>query len=98
MLEQVYVVAAEAPGRWRARAFAPGFGISEDPATGSAVAAFAGFVAALEHSEFTVVQGVEMGRPSELRLRVARDDNGALSEVRVAGDAVIVGHGSLAAG
>ncbi|HVV35390.1 MAG TPA: PhzF family phenazine biosynthesis protein [Acidimicrobiales bacterium] len=94
-LDQVYVVVSETPGRWRARSFAPGFGIPEDPATGSAVAAFAGFVARLEPTEFTVVQGVEMGRPSELRLTVARDGAGALTEVRVAGEAVVVGGGAL---
>ena len=95
VLDQAYVVVREAPERWRARSFAPGFGIPEDPATGSAVAAFAGFVAALAPTEFTVVQGVEMGRPSELRLSVARDGAGALTEVRVAGEAVVIGGGSL---
>ncbi|HVT77656.1 MAG TPA: PhzF family phenazine biosynthesis protein [Acidimicrobiales bacterium] len=95
VLDQVYVVVAETPARWRARSFAPGFGIPEDPATGSAVAAFAGFVAGLAPTQFSVVQGVEMGRPSELRLTVERDGAGALTEVRVAGEAVVVGGGAL---
>ena len=95
VLDQVYAVAAEAADRWRARAFAPGFGISEDPATGSAVAAFAGFVAHLRPDAFVVHQGVEMGRPSELRLRVERDAGGGLTAVRVAGEAVAIGGGTL---
>jgi trans-2,3-dihydro-3-hydroxyanthranilate isomerase len=95
--DSVYAVSPEtdAPGsRWRARAFVPGFGISEDPATGSAVAAFAGFVSGLECDRFVVTQGVEMGRPSELRLSVERVE-GKLSAVRVAGEAVVIGGGSL---
>jgi trans-2,3-dihydro-3-hydroxyanthranilate isomerase len=95
VLDQAYVVVAEATDRWRARSFAPGFGITEDPATGSAVAAFAGFAADLPHDSFVVTQGVEMGRPSELRLSVDRDANGALGAVRVAGEAVVIGGGSL---
>jgi trans-2,3-dihydro-3-hydroxyanthranilate isomerase len=96
-LENVYAVAPEgdAPGdRWRARSFVLGMGIAEDPATGSAVAAFAGFVAALPYDRFVVTQGVEMGRPSELRLTVTREGS-SLTEVRVAGEAVVVGRGSL---
>jgi trans-2,3-dihydro-3-hydroxyanthranilate isomerase len=96
-LDSVYAVAPEgdAPGaRWRARSYVLGFGIAEDPATGSAVAAFAGFIAHLPHDDFVVTQGVEMGRPSELRLHVARD-GAAITEVRVAGEAVVVGSGSL---
>jgi trans-2,3-dihydro-3-hydroxyanthranilate isomerase len=95
--ESVYTVTPEdaAPGsRWRARAFVPGFGISEDPATGSAVAAFAGFVSGIDCERFIVRQGVEMGRPSELRLSVERVD-GELRAVRVAGEAVVIGGGSL---
>jgi predicted PhzF superfamily epimerase YddE/YHI9 len=41
-----------------------------------------------------VTQGVEMGRPSELRLTVLRDGS-TITEVRVAGEAVVVGRGSL---
>ena len=54
-------------------------GITEDPATGSAAAAFAGVLAALaglpdgEHA-FAIEQGYEMGRPSliELAMTIAR--------------------------
>jgi trans-2,3-dihydro-3-hydroxyanthranilate isomerase len=79
--------------------FAPGFGIPEDPATGAAVAAFAGYLAA--HAGFgdgvqivRIEQGYEMGRPSllELTIHVA---GGTLVEASIAGDAVIVMEGTL---
>jgi trans-2,3-dihydro-3-hydroxyanthranilate isomerase len=98
-LDSVYAVTpdGDAPGaRWRARSFVLGMGIAEDPATGSAVAAFAGFVAGLPHDAFVVTQGVEMGRPSELRLSLERDGT-TIAAVRVAGEAVVVGSGSLRA-
>ena len=85
--------------RWRARMFAPGFGIAEDPATGSAAAAAAGLLAASRQlragpMQWVIEQGVEMGRPSELR--VALDHDGAeASGVLVGGDAVVVGDGEM---
>ena len=93
-LDQVYAVAPISETEWSARSFAPGFGIAEDPATGSAVAAFAGFVASLPHDHLVVHQGVEMGRPSELRLSLERE-GASLIAVRVAGEAVVVGSGTL---
>jgi trans-2,3-dihydro-3-hydroxyanthranilate isomerase len=85
--------------RWRARCYVPGFGIAEDPATGSAAAAAAGLLAASRQLRkgalrWVLEQGVEMGRPSELR--VALDHDGAeASAVLVGGDAVVVGAGEL---
>lgn len=85
--------------RWRARMYAPDLGIAEDPATGAAAAAAAGFLAASRQLRagpmaWVVEQGVEMGRPSELR--VALDHDGAeASAVLVGGDAVVVGEGQL---
>ena len=51
----------------------PALGIAEDPATGSAVAAFSGFLAKLPKYQngvfsFTIEQGFEMGRPSILEM------------------------------
>lgn len=80
---------------WRARMFATEFGIAEDPATGSAAAAFAGLVAGLTVDDVTIDQGVEMGRPSKLFVSVKRDGDGRLSAVRVGGQAVVVGGGRL---
>lgn len=58
------------PGQVTARFFAPGVGVPEDPATGSAAVALA---AALRHSgvddgDLTVLQGDQVGSPSEIRL------------------------------
>jgi len=85
--------------RWRARMYAPGLGIAEDPATGAAAAAAAGLLAASRQLgkgplQWVIEQGVEMGRPSELR--VALDHDGAeASAVLVGGDAVVVGGGEM---
>jgi trans-2,3-dihydro-3-hydroxyanthranilate isomerase len=81
----------------RARMFAPAMGISEDPATGAAASAFAGYLAARDERRegtlnWTILQGVEMGRPSTLYLSAELSD-GAVSAVRVAGNAVLVSEG-----
>ena len=58
---------------FHARMFAPDIGIAEDPATGSAAAAFAGVVHRFDalpdglHKR-TIEQGYEMGRPSLIEL------------------------------
>ena len=80
----------------RARMFAPLDGITEDPATGSAAAALAGYLATLEERALalTIDQGVEMGRPS--RIEVSADwESGGLKSVTVAGSAVKVAEGRL---
>ncbi|AHM02665.1 Phenazine biosynthesis protein PhzF like type [Roseibacterium elongatum DSM 19469] len=91
-----------APGEgcdWQARMFAPDDGIPEDPATGSATALLAGQLlanGALPEGTTTLHlrQGVEMGRPSSLRL--AADVAGrTLSAIRVAGAAVPVATGKI---
>ena len=77
----------------------PASGIFEDPATGSAVAAFPGQIIASErladetHS-WHIEQGFEMGRASDLFLE-ADVSSGALSAVRVGGHAVIVSRGTM---
>lgn len=64
--------------QFRGRMFAPALGIPEDPATGSAVTAFAGYLCARSattavHTQtWGIEQGVEMGRPSFLSLGVDR--------------------------
>jgi trans-2,3-dihydro-3-hydroxyanthranilate isomerase len=74
--------------------------VPEDPATGSAAAAFAGWIAARvpEPRDGTLAvqleQGIEMGRPSALDLEVERR-GGAITAVRVGGAAVMVREGSL---
>ncbi len=83
----------------RARMFAPELGIIEDPATGSAAAAFAGYLARRSwHKEGTlrwrIEQGFEMGRPSLIHLE-ADVANGAVTAVRVGGTAVRMSEGCL---
>jgi trans-2,3-dihydro-3-hydroxyanthranilate isomerase len=92
----VFVV-ARAADHWRARMFAPGLGVPEDPATGGAAAAFAGWLAArrVEPTATTrIVQGVEMGRASEMELAWTIEA-GAVSRVRVGGAAVLMSEGRL---
>lgn len=59
----------------RARMFAPLTGTWEDPATGSANAALGALLLSLsdtDHLAYEAVQGVEMGRPSRLRISARR--------------------------
>lgn len=83
----------------RARMFAPPFGIVEDPATGSAAAAFAGVCLQYERPEdgehqIIIEQGVEMGRPSEIALTMMVRQ-GQFENVSIGGSAVLVGSGTL---
>jgi trans-2,3-dihydro-3-hydroxyanthranilate isomerase len=84
---------------FHARMFAPGDGMPEDPATGSAVAALSG---AIHHFDgltegnhaLVIEQGVEMGRPSLIHLHI--DCAGTeVSHVRIGGKAVRVAEGKL---
>ena len=84
-----------------ARMFAPGLGVSEDPATGSAAAAFAGLAALFEQPEdgdhlLVIEQGFEMGRPSIIHLRL-QIEGGALVGASVGGSAVMVAQGTIEA-
>jgi trans-2,3-dihydro-3-hydroxyanthranilate isomerase len=97
-----YVFCSETvePGHaFHARMFAPTFGIREDPATGSAAAAFAGVLGPHlgdgSHA-IAIEQGYEMGRPSLIRL-VIGVAAGKLVSATIAGDAVIVTEGTIEA-
>lgn len=83
----------------RARMFAPSIGIPEDPATGSACACLAGFLASRSSQtdgmlRYTVHQGVEMGRPSRIDVEVDVSA-GAVSAVRIGGASVLISSGTL---
>lgn len=89
----------EANHAFHARMFAPGLGVAEDPATGSAAAAFAGVILSFEkpadgHHAFVIEQGFEISRPSliTLDLEIAK---GALAAASISGSAVIVGEGFI---
>jgi trans-2,3-dihydro-3-hydroxyanthranilate isomerase len=97
--QAVYPVAREGSESWRVRSFVPHQSIVEDPATGSAAAAFAGWLASRAPRgestlRYRLNQGVEMGRPSELAVEIDRA-GGKVSAVRVGGTAVIVTEGSM---
>lgn len=80
----------------RSRMFAPGLGVNEDPATGSAAGPLA--VHLVRHGKLElstnleIDQGVEMGRPSRLRARVEGTPE-RIERVIVAGSAVVVARG-----
>lgn len=85
--------------RFHARMFAPDAGVPEDPATGSAAAAYAGVFMDFEKPEdglhrFVIEQGDAMGRPSRLTVSLEVAD-GRLWRAKVGGGAVIVSEGSL---
>ncbi|MGI8619685.1 MAG: PhzF family phenazine biosynthesis protein [Gemmatimonadaceae bacterium] len=84
------------------RMFAPLLGVPEDPATGSAVAALAGYLAAHERlgdgrHNWRIEQGFKMGRPSIIELESDVRD-GIVYTVRVGGNAVLVSEGELRLG
>lgn len=86
---------------FHARMFAGHLGIPEDPATGSAVAAFAGAIMRFDRPAdgawpYPIEQGIEMGRPSLIRLEL-EVQGGALTGARIGGHAVKVSEGTLLA-
>jgi trans-2,3-dihydro-3-hydroxyanthranilate isomerase len=77
--------------------FAPGLGVPEDPATGSAAGALGAYLvrrggAATRDgvARFVFEQGVEIGRPSRIEVRVTVDDRGDVTGVYVGGSAIRV--------
>jgi trans-2,3-dihydro-3-hydroxyanthranilate isomerase len=83
----------------RVRMFAPMQGIPEDPATGSAAASLAALLGARAPDgvhRWRILQGAEMGRPSRIEAS-ARVEAGKVTEVRVAGAAVLVAEGTIEA-
>jgi len=99
----VYTRDAEtSPTHFRARCFVPSMAVPEDPATGSANACFAGYLATRERARdgafrWTVDQGVEMGRPSQIAIEADKVD-GAIAAIRVGGSAVRVMSGTVRVG
>ncbi|MFA6541865.1 MAG: PhzF family phenazine biosynthesis protein [Bacteroidota bacterium] len=91
--------AEQADFDFRARMFAPLLGIPEDPATGSAAASFAGYLATLDSVQNgtlkrKIEQGFEMGRPSLLYIEADKKD-GKTTAIRVGGSAVMVCKGEM---
>jgi trans-2,3-dihydro-3-hydroxyanthranilate isomerase len=84
--------------RWKTRMFAPGGGVAEDPATGSAAGPLAVHLA--RHGqiafgdEIEISQGAEIGRPSTLYARAEGSAEG-VTRVEVGGTAVLVARGEF---
>jgi trans-2,3-dihydro-3-hydroxyanthranilate isomerase len=85
-------------GHWKTRMFAPGSGVAEDPATGSAAGPLA--VHLLRHGrigsgdEIEIEQGAELRRPSRLYAR-AFGNADEIERVEVGGSAVVVARGEF---
>jgi trans-2,3-dihydro-3-hydroxyanthranilate isomerase len=83
----------------RARMYAPGISVPEDPATGSACAALGGYLGARDPRQdgtlrWVVEQGFEMGRPSIIEVEPDKQ-GGMITGVRVGGASVMMGEGTI---
>ncbi len=82
------------------RMFAPALGIAEDPATGGASGPLGCYlvrhkaVPADKAEAMLSLQGVKMGRPSHIHISIGIDA-GAVTTVRVGGEAVLAGEATL---
>ena len=84
---------------FHARMFAPALGISEDPATGSAAAALAGFISEyMEKNDgtftYVIEQGFEINRPSIIEMSFTQKNN-KIESVKIRGNAVIFSEGKI---
>jgi trans-2,3-dihydro-3-hydroxyanthranilate isomerase len=75
--------------------------VPEDPATGSACAALAGYLSTRDQraagegtTRWVIEQGFEMGRPSIIELELERK-RGSVTAVRVGGASVVVSEGEM---
>ncbi|MGH8792248.1 MAG: PhzF family phenazine biosynthesis protein [Stackebrandtia sp.] len=98
---EVYLFSYDAERRLaHARLFAPGLGVAEDPATGSAALGLGVYLAAAGQLPadgvvtYHVAQGVEIKRPSQLECTVTVTDGAAVS-VQVRGQVLPVARGEL---
>ena len=95
----VFTLETEAPTTLvHGRMFAPGAGVAEDPATGSASGPLGcymvqhGLADGGDSTAILAEQGIEMGRPSHLHITIERT-GGDISAVKVGGAAVAMGGG-----
>ena len=99
---QIYLFTKEtqlSTSDFHARMFAPALGISEDPATGSAVAALAGYISEyIEKNDgtftYVVEQGFEINRPSIIEMSYTQK-NQKIESVKIKGNAVIFSEGKI---
>ncbi len=82
------------------RMFAPSLGITEDPATGAASGPLGcylvryGLVKDEAAGDITSEQGIEMGRPSFVKIRIEQS-GGEISAVKVGGQCYFMGEGFI---
>ncbi|MFL6255132.1 MAG: PhzF family phenazine biosynthesis protein [Pyrinomonadaceae bacterium] len=100
---EVFVFTREVEGAGstvHSRMFAPGMGITEDPATGAASGPLGcylvsyGLVEGERAAEIVSEQGLEMGRPSYVRIRIERQGE-EITAVRVGGQCHFMGEGFI---
>ena len=80
----LYLYAHDGEGKLRARMFGPLSGTFEDPATGSAATPLAGLLLSLSGKDsdaWSIMQGVEMGRPSLLQVTARQAPDGIRTTV-----------------
>ncbi len=98
----VHVATPVVDGEVRARMFAPGLGVSEDPATGSASGPLAarlvrhGLLATDDDgvARLRIHQGAEIGRPSRIEVEVTVRGSD-IDGVRVGGGCALIAHGRM---
>ena len=94
--QEVEIASSQVHGRL----FAPGEGILEDPATGSAAGPLGcylsryGLTVRADETRSVLEQGIEMGRPSFLHIRI-RHVGGEIAAVHVGGGCSYMGSGQL---
>jgi trans-2,3-dihydro-3-hydroxyanthranilate isomerase len=100
---EVFVFTREVEGAGstvHSRMFAPGMGITEDPATGAASGPLGcylvryGLIECDPAAEIVSEQGLEMGRPSYIRIRIERQGDD-ITAVRVGGQCHFMGEGFI---
>jgi trans-2,3-dihydro-3-hydroxyanthranilate isomerase len=83
------------------RMFAPAAGIGEDPATGGASGPLGCYLVrhkilpSKPETKCVSEQGLEMGRPSFIKIRIEQNDEGDITGVHVGGQCCFIGEGHL---
>ena len=81
--------------------FAPDLGVTEDPATGITSGPLGCYlvrhkiVRPEQAGAMVSLQGLKMGRPSYVHISIDADKSAKIDEVRVGGEAVLAGEGTL---
>ncbi|MBD1996462.1 PhzF family phenazine biosynthesis protein [Leptolyngbya sp. FACHB-541] len=95
----VFAYDPQDPSHLWARMFAPTMNIDEDPATGAAATAIAGYLCNRNNLtdgtlRWSIEQGVEMSRPSLLQVE-ADLKNSEIQAIRVGGSSILVSEGTM---